>query len=97
MCIRDSVTIELKPGTGFTSVAGATVIRVSPVSYTHLDVYKRQVIFGVGCGLLTFLPDKYVFIWILSSIPFYSYLFYTKGGATKRQHSLNGGLLYVKT
>ena len=35
------------------------------------------VIFGVGCGLLTFLPNKYVFIWILSSIPFYSYLFYS--------------------
>lgn len=35
------------------------------------------VIFGVGCGLLTFLPDKYVFIWILSSIPFYIYLFYS--------------------
>ena len=35
------------------------------------------VIFGVGCGLLTFLPDKYVFIWIWSSIPFYSYLFYS--------------------
>ena len=35
------------------------------------------VIFGVGCGLLTFLPDKYVFIWILSSIPFYCYLFYS--------------------
>ena len=34
------------------------------------------VIFGVGCGLLTFLPDKYVFIWILSSIPFYCYLFH---------------------
>ena len=33
--------------------------------------------FGVGCGLLTFLPDEYVFIWILSSIPFYSYLFYS--------------------
>ena len=32
------------------------------------------LIFGVGCGLLTFLPDEYVFIWILSSIPFYSYL-----------------------
>jgi AraC-like DNA-binding protein len=32
---------------------------------------------SVGCGLLTFLPDKYVFIWILSSIPFYSYLFYS--------------------
>ena len=35
------------------------------------------LIFGVGCGLLTFLPNKYVFIWILSSIPFYCYLFYS--------------------
>ena len=34
------------------------------------------IIFGVGCGLLTFLPDKYVYIWILSSIPFYIYLFH---------------------
>ena len=33
------------------------------------------IIFGVGCGLLTFLPDKYVYIWILSSVPFYIYLF----------------------
>lgn len=29
------------------------------------------VIFGVGCGLLTFLPDEYIYIWILSSVPFY--------------------------
>ena len=27
------------------------------------------------CGLLTFLPDRYVYIWILMSIPFYVYLF----------------------
>lgn len=33
------------------------------------------IIFGVGCGLLTFLPDEYVYIWILSSVPFYIYLF----------------------
>lgn len=33
------------------------------------------VIFGVGCGLLTFLPDKYIYVWILSSVPFYIYLF----------------------
>lgn len=33
------------------------------------------VIFGVSCGLLTFLPDDWVFIWILSSVPFYIYLF----------------------
>lgn len=35
------------------------------------------VIFGVGCGLLTFLPDEYVYIWVLSSIPFYGYLFHS--------------------
>ena len=34
------------------------------------------VIFGVGCGLLTFLPDEYIYVWILSSIPFYVYLFH---------------------
>lgn len=33
------------------------------------------VIYGVGCGLLTFLPERYIFLWILSSIPFYIYLF----------------------
>lgn len=33
------------------------------------------VIYGVGCGLLTFLPDRWVFLWVLSSIPFYIYLF----------------------
>lgn len=33
------------------------------------------LIFGVGCGLLTFLPDEYVYIWILSSVPFYIYLY----------------------
>ena len=31
--------------------------------------------FGVSCALLTFLPDEYVFIWILSSVPFYIYLY----------------------
>lgn len=34
------------------------------------------LIFGVGCGLLTFLPDSCIFIWILSSVPFYIYLFH---------------------
>lgn len=31
--------------------------------------------YGVSCGLLTFLPNEYVFIWVLSSIPFYIYLY----------------------
>ena len=30
---------------------------------------------GSGCGLFTFIPEKFAFIWILSSIPFYIYLF----------------------
>lgn len=34
-------------------------------------------IFGVSCGILTFLPDQYIFIWILSSIPFYIYLYHS--------------------
>ena len=33
------------------------------------------IAFGVSCALLTFLPDKYVFIWVLSAIPFYIYLY----------------------
>ena len=31
--------------------------------------------FGVSCALLTFIPDRYVFLWILAAIPFYIYLF----------------------
>lgn len=33
------------------------------------------IIYGVSCGLLTFLPENLVFLWILSSIPFYVYLY----------------------
>ena len=35
------------------------------------------IVFGVSCSLLTFLPDRYVFLWVLSAIPFYVYLFYS--------------------
>lgn len=49
----------------------------------HIAAYIRwlsiftywAVIYGIGCGMLTFLPDRYVYLWILSSIPFYVYLF----------------------
>ena len=33
------------------------------------------VIYGVSCGVLTFLPEELVFLWILSSVPFYIYLY----------------------
>lgn len=33
------------------------------------------VVFGVGCALLTFLPDRYVFLWVLSALPFYIYMY----------------------
>ena len=49
----------------------------------HIAAYIRwmsaftwwAIVYGVSCGLLTFLPDRYVFLWILSSIPFYIYLY----------------------
>ena len=49
----------------------------------HIAAYIRwmsiftwwALVYGVSCGLLTFLPDRYVFLWILSSIPFYIYLY----------------------
>lgn len=31
--------------------------------------------FGLSCALLTFLPDKYVFLWVLAAVPFYIYLY----------------------
>ena len=34
-----------------------------------------MLIFGIGCSALTFLPDNLVFLWVLSSIPFYIYLY----------------------
>lgn len=41
-----------------------------------LSVFTYWAIgFGMSCSLLTFLPDEYIFIWILSSIPFYIYLY----------------------
>ena len=33
-----------------------------PVSYTHLDVYKRQVDSGVDSGILSFLNGKFVIV-----------------------------------
>lgn len=33
------------------------------------------VVFGVLQGVFTFVPDRYVFIWIISAIPFYIYLY----------------------
>ena len=37
---------------GISSVTVSGWVPVIPVSYTHLDVYKRQRLYGVGmCGL----------------------------------------------
>lgn len=33
------------------------------------------VVYGVGCSLFTFLPDRWVFLWVLSSVPLYIYIF----------------------
>src|SRR5574344_4392 len=46
-------------------------------AYIHwLSIFTYwAVIYGISCGFFTFLPDKYVFLWVLSSIPFYIYLY----------------------
>ena len=33
------------------------------------------IVFGVGQGVFTFVPDRFVYIWIISAIPFYIYLY----------------------
>lgn len=38
--------------------------------FTYLAVF-----YGIGQGIFTFIPDRYVFVWILSSIPFYAYAY----------------------
>lgn len=52
-------------------------------SSEDLSVYVRWMnhftyfilIYGVACSALTFLAEEYVYLWILSSIPLYVYLF----------------------
>ena len=33
------------------------------------------IVFGVGQSIFTFVPDRYVYLWIISAIPFYIYLY----------------------
>ena len=63
-------------------ITGSSAFSMTPVRTTSVPISNGfpfftywAVTFGVGCGLLTFLPDEYVYIWILSSVPFYIYLF----------------------
>ena len=44
--IRKSMGLSLDAVSSMTGVS-----KTMPVSYTHLDVYKRQVIYGVKCFL----------------------------------------------
>ena len=47
MCIRDRYEV----------IATTSALRSTPVSYTHLDVYKRQAADGAAASLLRF-KDK---------------------------------------
>lgn len=46
-------------------------------AYIHwMSVFTYwAVVFGVGQGVFTFVPDRFVYIWIISAIPFYIYLY----------------------
>lgn len=48
---------------------GAAYIRWMSV-FTYWAVF-----FGAGQGVFTFVPDRYVYVWIISAIPFYIYLY----------------------
>lgn len=53
----------------FYSDDGAAYIRWMSV-FTYWAVF-----FGAGQGVFTFVPDRYVYVWIISAIPFYIYLY----------------------
>ena len=46
-------------------------------AYIHwMSVFTYwAIIFGVGQGVFTFVPDSFVYLWIISAIPFYIYLY----------------------
>lgn len=64
---------------------GLRTIKAKLDSYHSDDLYAYvrwmsvftywAMVYGVGQGLFTFIPDRYVVYWILSSIPFYVYLY----------------------
>lgn len=39
----------------------------------HFTYYV--LVYGIGCSALTFLPEEYCYLWILSSLPLYIYVF----------------------
>lgn len=39
----------------------------------HFTYYV--LVYGIGCSALTFLPEEYCYLWILSSLPLYIYIF----------------------
>lgn len=39
----------------------------------HFTYYV--LVYGIGCSVLTFLPEEYCYLWILSSLPLYVYIF----------------------
>ena len=54
MCIRDSCNIKsknCKNARRCPAVCGYPGLCIAPVSYTHLDVYKRQLVDGEGCRI----------------------------------------------
>lgn len=40
---------------------------------SHFTYYV--LVYGIGCSALTFLPEEYCYLWILSSLPLYIYIF----------------------
>ena len=53
-----SKAILLNTGWTFTKEGNDEPVTLPPVSYTHLDVYKRQILDGITDPLLAFVYDR---------------------------------------
>ena len=45
-----------------------TIVYIKPVSYTHLDVYKRQELMYVGLNVPQLVGDYDAKMWVLRKI-----------------------------
>lgn len=67
----------------FLRVYRRAVNHIDNTSSDDLSMYVKWMnhftyfvlVYGVGCSVLTFLKDEYVYLWILSSVPLYVYIF----------------------
>ena len=61
ICIREVLGDEFAASEGTAAERRAGIYSV-PVSYTHLDVYKRQLLYSVFVGIITTYGGREIFV-----------------------------------